>query len=176
MNATLKAFLDDQAQQLDDEVQQALQICGGDAIAALRTTLIANAFLEAEIERLKAEVSTGFRRGKIRKPATKESVMHSPEPTPQQKAALSGMANVYGQHIMQAYNNERDNPTLRQLPDDMQIESFMVGVLTGLMSAMFQIVAQEQHQAVFDNVIAYVPAAAEQALRSLEPGGLTKPQ
>ena len=39
-------------------------MCGGDAIAALRITLIANAFLEAEVERLKAEeASFGFSRG-----------------------------------------------------------------------------------------------------------------
>ena len=45
----------------------ALAICGGDAIAALRITLIANAFLEAEIDRLSAAVSSGFARGKVRK-------------------------------------------------------------------------------------------------------------
>ena len=37
---------------LDDDVRIALAICGGDAVAALRITLIANAFLEAEVERL----------------------------------------------------------------------------------------------------------------------------
>ena len=52
---------------LDDDVRAALAICGGDAIAALRITLIANAFLEAEVERLKAEVSSGFSRGRVRK-------------------------------------------------------------------------------------------------------------
>ena len=52
---------------LDDDVRAALAICGGDAIAALRITLIANAFLEAELERLKAETSSGFSRGRIRK-------------------------------------------------------------------------------------------------------------
>ena len=41
----------------DDEVQQALAIC--DAITALRITLIANAFLEAQVEELKSQVSTG---------------------------------------------------------------------------------------------------------------------
>ena len=43
----------------DDEVQQALAICHGDAITALRITLIANAFLEAQVEELKSQVSTG---------------------------------------------------------------------------------------------------------------------
>jgi hypothetical protein len=54
-------------------VQEALAICGGDAIAALRITLIANAFLEAGIDRLSTAVSSGFARGKVRKaPTTNE--------------------------------------------------------------------------------------------------------
>ena len=45
----------------------------GDAVAALRITLIADAFLEAEIDRLSAAVSSGFARGKVRKvPKSKE--------------------------------------------------------------------------------------------------------
>src|SRR6478735_12435399 len=55
------------ADAIEDEVQEALTICGGDAIAALRITLIANAFLEAEIDRLSAAVSSGFARGKVKK-------------------------------------------------------------------------------------------------------------
>ena len=59
---------------IEDEVQEALAICGGDAIAALRITLIANAFLEAKIDRLSAAVSSGFARGKVKKaPASKET-------------------------------------------------------------------------------------------------------
>jgi hypothetical protein len=58
------------ADAIEDEVQEALAICGGDAIAALRITLIANAFLEAEIDRLSAAVSSGFARGKVRKALT----------------------------------------------------------------------------------------------------------
>ena len=62
------------ADAIEDEVQEALAICGGDAIAALRITLIANAFLEAEIDRLSAAVSSGFARGKVRKaPTSKET-------------------------------------------------------------------------------------------------------
>ena len=34
---------------------------------ALRATLIANAYLEAEIERLTEAISTGFARGRMRK-------------------------------------------------------------------------------------------------------------
>jgi hypothetical protein len=40
------------------------QFCGGDAVAASGI----NAFLEAEIDRLSAAVSSGFARGKVRKP------------------------------------------------------------------------------------------------------------
>ena len=55
------------ADAIEDEVQEALAICGGDAIAALRITLIANAFPEAKIDRLSAAVSSGFARGNVRK-------------------------------------------------------------------------------------------------------------
>lgn len=46
----------------DEEVRQALAICNGDAVAALRITLIANAFLEAQLDELKSQVSAGFGR------------------------------------------------------------------------------------------------------------------
>ncbi|MCX7314473.1 MAG: hypothetical protein WCG92_06680 [Hyphomicrobiales bacterium] len=49
---------------LENEVREALDICGGDSMKALRITLIANAFLEAEIDQLKAGVSSGFARRK----------------------------------------------------------------------------------------------------------------
>ena len=55
---------------IDDEVQEALTICGGDVMAALRNTLIANAFLEAQIDELKEQVSAGYAR-RSRKPARK---------------------------------------------------------------------------------------------------------
>jgi hypothetical protein len=60
------------ANAMEDEVQEALAICGGDAIATLRITLIANAFLESEIDRLSTAVSSGFARGKVeRRPRRK---------------------------------------------------------------------------------------------------------
>lgn len=49
-------------QAADEEVQMALAICNGDAVEALRITLIANAFLEAEIEDLKAQIAAGLQR------------------------------------------------------------------------------------------------------------------
>jgi hypothetical protein len=66
---------------VDGEVAEALAICGGDPMAALKAALIAIAFLEAEIERLAGEVecvrsavSSGFDRGRVRKPAKKREV------------------------------------------------------------------------------------------------------
>ena len=52
---------------LEAEVDDAIATCGGDVRAALRATLIANTYLEAEIERLTEAVSTGFARGRMRK-------------------------------------------------------------------------------------------------------------
>jgi hypothetical protein len=53
----------------DAEVQEALDLdlCQGDPMKALRVTLIANAFLEAEIDQLKAEVSAGYSRCKVKR-------------------------------------------------------------------------------------------------------------
>jgi hypothetical protein len=51
----------------ETEVDEAIATCGGDVRAALRATLIANAYLEAEIERLTKAISTGFARQRIRK-------------------------------------------------------------------------------------------------------------
>lgn len=53
---------------IDDDIRQVLEICKGDYKAALRLVLVANAFYEEEIARLKNEASTGFARGKVRKP------------------------------------------------------------------------------------------------------------
>lgn len=52
----------------DDDIRQALEICKGDARAALRMVLIANSFYEEEIRLLKEEASAGYGRGKVRKP------------------------------------------------------------------------------------------------------------
>jgi hypothetical protein len=62
------------ADAIEDEVHEVLAICEGDAVAALRITLIANAFLKAEIDRLSAALLSGFARGKVRNvPRPKEA-------------------------------------------------------------------------------------------------------
>ena len=49
-------------------------MCEGDAVAALRITLIVNAFLEAKIDRLSTAVSSGFARGSVRKAPTSKEI------------------------------------------------------------------------------------------------------
>lgn len=55
----------------DDDLRQVLDICKGDYKAALRMVLIANQFYEEEIRLLKAEVSAGYARRKLRQPTKK---------------------------------------------------------------------------------------------------------
>jgi hypothetical protein len=48
-----------------EEVEEVIEACGGDARAAVRTLLIANDFLVAELEQTQAQLSKGFVRGKL---------------------------------------------------------------------------------------------------------------
>jgi hypothetical protein len=57
----------DPATTLEAEVDDAISLCGGDARAALRATLLANAFLEAQIERLTEVASADFSRKKFQR-------------------------------------------------------------------------------------------------------------
>jgi hypothetical protein len=67
----------------------------GDAIAALRITLIANAFLEAEVDRLSAAVSSGFARGKVRKAPTLKRLRRTRRTDDVQTAEEASMAVTY---------------------------------------------------------------------------------
>lgn len=59
---------------IEDDLRQVLEICKGDHKAALRMVLVANAYYEEEIERLKAEAAAGYKRGQVRKaPRRKQS-------------------------------------------------------------------------------------------------------
>jgi hypothetical protein len=62
----------DPATTLDAEVDDAISLCGGDARAALRATLLANAFLEAQVERLSEVASAGLSRQKFQRRAKPE--------------------------------------------------------------------------------------------------------
>ena len=56
MNQPLRAYVDEQSKAADAEVRRALELTKGNAVEALRVSLIANAFLASEVERLTAEV------------------------------------------------------------------------------------------------------------------------
>jgi DNA-binding transcriptional regulator YiaG len=53
------------ADQLEAAADQAIEACGGDAREAVKALIISNYFLETELEKLKAAVSTGYARGKL---------------------------------------------------------------------------------------------------------------
>ena len=57
MSEQLRTYLDEQVQRLDADVRLAIEMCDGDVMQALRTTLIANALLLEENERLMASIS-----------------------------------------------------------------------------------------------------------------------
>jgi hypothetical protein len=69
MSDALRAYFDQQHEEFEEAVRDSIQACDGDPIAALRSAVIANTFLMEENERLKAQISTGFDRGRTRKPA-----------------------------------------------------------------------------------------------------------
>ena len=53
------------ADPLEVEVAQAMGLCDSDVLAALRSALVANSFLLAEVERLSNAVSFGSVRGRL---------------------------------------------------------------------------------------------------------------
>ena len=48
------------------EVEEAIALCGGDPRAALKATLVANFYLETELEKVLEMVSAGYGRGQVR--------------------------------------------------------------------------------------------------------------
>jgi hypothetical protein len=48
---------------LEAATDQAIAACGGDARDAVKGLIVANEFLEAQVEALKADVSNGYARG-----------------------------------------------------------------------------------------------------------------
>jgi hypothetical protein len=50
---------------LDVAADQAIAACGGDAREAVKALIVANDFLEAQLDELRAKVSTGYARGRL---------------------------------------------------------------------------------------------------------------
>jgi hypothetical protein len=53
------------ADQLEAAADQAIAACGGDAREAVKALIVANHFLETELEKLRAAASKGYARGKL---------------------------------------------------------------------------------------------------------------
>ena len=51
--------------QLEAAADQAIAACGGDAREAVKALIVANHFLETELEKLRASVSTDYARSKL---------------------------------------------------------------------------------------------------------------
>jgi hypothetical protein len=56
------------ADQLEAAADQTIATCGGDAREAVKALIVANPFLETELEKLRAAVSTGYAREKLSEP------------------------------------------------------------------------------------------------------------
>ena len=50
---------------LEVAADQAISACGGDAREAVKALIVANDFLEAQLEELRTKVSTGYARGRL---------------------------------------------------------------------------------------------------------------
>jgi hypothetical protein len=53
------------ADQLEAAADQAIAACSGDAREAVKALIVANHYLETDLEKLKAAASTGYARGKL---------------------------------------------------------------------------------------------------------------
>jgi hypothetical protein len=53
------------ADQLEAATDQAIAACGGDAREAVKALIVANQFLETDLEKLRAAVSMGYARGRL---------------------------------------------------------------------------------------------------------------
>jgi hypothetical protein len=53
------------ADQLEAAADQVMAACGGDAREAVKALIVANQFLETDLEKLRAAVSMGYARGRL---------------------------------------------------------------------------------------------------------------
>jgi len=64
MSATLQPSLSS-AVDLDAGADQAIAACGGNAREAVKALLVANGFLETQLQELRSKVSAGYARGRL---------------------------------------------------------------------------------------------------------------
>ena len=62
MSDAHRAFYYRQAEELEENVREVIELAGGDVRHALKMAIIANTFLQEDNERLRSQVSKGFAR------------------------------------------------------------------------------------------------------------------
>jgi 3-methyladenine DNA glycosylase/8-oxoguanine DNA glycosylase len=60
------------ADQLQAAADEAIAACGGDARKAVKALIVANHYLETDLEKLKAAASMGYARGKLFEPVPRD--------------------------------------------------------------------------------------------------------
>jgi hypothetical protein len=65
MSAALQPSSVSSAAGLDAAADQAIAACGGDAREAVKALIVANDFLEVQLEELRSKVSAGYARGRL---------------------------------------------------------------------------------------------------------------
>jgi hypothetical protein len=63
MSADPQSHPSSEPDRLEVATDQAIAACGGDARDAVKALIVANEFLEAQVEELRADVSKGYARG-----------------------------------------------------------------------------------------------------------------
>jgi hypothetical protein len=58
--------------QFEEAADQAIEACGGDAREAVKALIVANHYLETDLEKLRAAVSTGYARGRLFEPVPRD--------------------------------------------------------------------------------------------------------
>ena len=75
--AVAENFPDAELLELDTAVDAVLANCDGDYRAAIRALIVANGFLEQDLEKLRASISNGYVRGRFDKLLSRGDVMAS---------------------------------------------------------------------------------------------------
>jgi hypothetical protein len=65
MSAALQPSSVSSAAGLDAAADQAIAACGGDARETVKALIVANDFLEVQLEELRSKVSAGYARGRL---------------------------------------------------------------------------------------------------------------
>lgn len=75
--------------------------------------------------------------------------------------------NRFTQAAVSTWNAEQDKDDIFALPREDQVETFIIGTLTGLFGICLQIAGPNQKDAIIKQFKDYLPDAAEQGLKAI---------